>query len=149
MGWCRRTEKNSRYCFNPVSGNLLIPCCEHHRNTLVFLSFVPGANPQFAGPQVRVGVLMTLLYSLQITQITGHTQVPSLICQTGQPGQSWNNNNVMYSLQRDSSKSIQLNIDVIKGILFSMADQLHLHLVSQRDDTGMVFCFMKNRYERL
>lgn len=50
MGWCGRTEKNSRYCFNPVSGNLLIPCCEHQRNTLVFLSFVPGANPPACWP---------------------------------------------------------------------------------------------------
>lgn len=71
MGWCGRTEKNSRYCFNPVSSNLLIPCCEHHRNTLVFLSFVPGANPRFAGPQVWGGTLMILLYSLYITQTTG------------------------------------------------------------------------------
>lgn len=43
MAWCGKAGmgESSRYCFNPVSRNLLIPCCEHHRNTLVFLSFVP------------------------------------------------------------------------------------------------------------
>lgn len=76
-----------RYCFNPVSGNLLIPCCEHHRNTLVFLSFVPGANPQLAGPQVWGGTSMPVLHSLYITQTAGHThKYPT--GHTGQPRES-------------------------------------------------------------
>lgn len=85
MGWRGSTEKNCRYCFNPVSGKFLIPCCEHDRGTLVFfLSFVLGANPWIAGLKVCVVMMMTLLFRLYLTQTTGHTDtVPDLSCRSG------------------------------------------------------------------
>ncbi len=65
---CVEGQKNSRYCFNPVSGNLLIPCCEHHRNTLVFLSFAPCY--QYLPKKSHIGLVLNQILNMEMKEET-------------------------------------------------------------------------------
>lgn len=56
-------QKKGIYCFNPVSRNLLIPCCEHHRSMLdiyiyIFFLCCLRVDPHPAGLQVSANTSM-------------------------------------------------------------------------------------------